>query len=431
MTRGAGKAAAYAAAIGAAAVIAGCTSPSTPGPTPTASASTHVLWWDISTQTGARAAIASLVTGFEQQHPTVTVEVVTIPVDQARGRFDTAAQTTSGAPDVVTLDSGWVADFASRGYLARLDNTPALDPVDDQFTTLVPAAMYDGRVVALTRSADGPALLYNVAVLKRAGVSVPKTWAELAADRLKLTAQGVQTLYAPADSDGLLPWIYGEGGSLLDPNAKTINVNSAAAVAGLSERVDLAATGVAVDDSSPGSVDAMTAAFRQGRVAMILDDAAALQGLVGGTATPSLASIGIAPLPTGTVTSSSPLTGTAYAVYEGSHNLQVDFQLLHYLDSAPSQVALAARLGLLPTRAAAYSDPQVKDDPVIQDFQVVVRTGTPLPQLPGADTLLLPPLDDALRQALMGNGSPRQILDGVAATYQRTLTDFTIGLAPS
>ena len=207
MRRGAGKAAALTAVIAVAAAISGCTSTSSPSVTATASASTHVLWWDISTQTGAHAAIAALVAGFEQQHPSVTVDVVTIPVDQARGRFDTAAQTTSGAPDVVTLDSGWIADFASRGYLARLDNTPALDPVDDQFTNLVPTATYDGRVVALTRSADGPALLYNAAVLKAAGVAVPKTWAELAADRLRLTAQGVQTLYAPANSDGLLPWI--------------------------------------------------------------------------------------------------------------------------------------------------------------------------------------------------------------------------------
>jgi arabinogalactan oligomer/maltooligosaccharide transport system substrate-binding protein len=428
--RGARTAFAVAAGISVAALVGACTAGS-PAAITTSSASSHVLWWDISTQTGASAAITSLVAGFEQLHPGVKVDVVAIPVDQARGRFDTAALTTSGAPDVVTLDSNWVAEFASRGYLARLDNTPAVDPVDDQFPNLVPTATYDGRVVALPRSADGPALLYNVALLKIAGVSVPRTWAELAADRLKLTAHGVQTLYAPADSDGLLPWIYGEGGSLLDPNAKTINVNSAAAVAALAARVALDATGVAVDDSSAGSVDAMQTAFRQGRVAMILDDAASLQSLVGGTATPSLASIGIAPVPAGSVTSSSPLTGTAYAVYEGSLNLQAAYQLVHYLDTAGSQAALAARLGLLPTRASAYSDPQVKDDPVIQAFQVVVRTGTPLPQLPGSADLLLPPLDDALRQALMGNAAPQKLLDSVAAAYNRTLTDFTIGPAAS
>jgi arabinogalactan oligomer / maltooligosaccharide transport system substrate-binding protein len=181
-----------------------------------------------------------------------------------------------------------------------------------------------------------------------------------------------------------------------------------------------------VDDSSTGSVDAMRAAFRQGRVAMMLADAAELPGLVGGSATPSQASIGIAPVPAGSIASSSPLSGTAYAVYEGSHNLQPAYELVHFLDSASSQASLAARLGLLPTRVSAYSDAQVKDDPVIQAFQVVVRTGTPLPQLPG-NAALLPPLDDALRQALVGNGSPKQVLDGVAAAYNRALPDFTVG----
>jgi len=415
-------------AVGAA-LLAACTQPA---PAPTASAGQlggSLVWWDISTQTGARAAMTSLVEGFEQTHPGVSVSVVTIPPADARGRFDTAAQTTSGAPDVVTLDSSWVADFASRGYLARLDLTPAVDPVDDQFPSVAPTASYDGKVVALPRSADGPALLYNVDLLRRAGVATPRTWADVSAARLKLTASGVQTFYAPADSSGLLPWIYGEGGALVDPNAKTILVSAPPAVAGLALRVALAATGVAVDDSSIGSVDAMRSAFRQGRVAMILDQSSALPSLVGGPATPSLASIGIAPVPAGSVTSSSPLSGTAYAVYAGSHNLPAAYQLVHYLDSAVSQAALAARLGLLPTRSAAYADPLVAADPVIAAFEQVVRTGTPLPQLAASSTLL-PPLDDALRRALVGDGSPQKNLDTVAASYNRIWTDFTIGSAP-
>ena len=429
MRRGAGRSAAAVSAALAVLLVTGCTSPATAPTTSPSQLSGALLWWDLSTQTGARAAMASLVAGFEQANPGVTVTVVTIPPDEARGRFDTAAQTTSGAPDVITLDSSWVADFASRGYLARLDNTPAVDPVDDQFPNLAPTATYDGRVVALPRSADGPALLYNVSLLKQAGVAVPHTWADLAAARLKLTAGGVQTFYATADANGLLPWIYGEGGALVDPNAMTIEVSSPAAVAGLAQRVDLAATGVAVDDSTTGSVDAMRSAFRQGKVAMILDNAAALPGLVGGSATGSLASIGIAPVPAGSVTSSSPLSGTAYAVYAGSHNLPPAYALVHYLDSARSQVALAARLGLLPTRTSAYADPTISADPVIAGFEPVVRTGTPLPQLAGS-AALLPPLGEALRRALVGDGSGQKILDTVASTYSRAWPDFTIGPAP-
>jgi arabinogalactan oligomer/maltooligosaccharide transport system substrate-binding protein len=161
--RGAGTAAAG--LVGALVLLCACT-----GGAPVATPSTtrltgHLLWWDISTQTGAHAAMDSLIDGFEALHPGVTIDYVDIPVNEARGRFDTAAQTASGAPDVVTLDSSWVADFASRGYLARLDDTPAVDPVDDQLPNLLATAKYDGRIVALPRSADGPALLYNVALL--------------------------------------------------------------------------------------------------------------------------------------------------------------------------------------------------------------------------------------------------------------------------
>jgi arabinogalactan oligomer / maltooligosaccharide transport system substrate-binding protein len=430
--RGAGAAAASLPAailLGVLLLATACTGGSTPTATPTPSSTAlqgHLLWWDISAQTGAQAAMRALIAEFEQLHPGVTIEYVNIPASEARGRIDTAAQTTSGAPDVLTLDSSWVADFASRGYLARLDDTTAVDPVDDQLPNLLAAAKYDGRIVALPRSADGPALLYNVSLLKRADVAVPRTWTDLTADRPKLLLQGAQTLYAPATSDGLLPWIYGEGGDLVNADAKTIDVNSAAAVAGLTNRVALQTSGVAVTDTSTESVDAMRAAFRQGSVAMILDSAAALPGLVGGTATPTLSSIGIAPVPAGSVTSSTPLTGTAYAVYAGSPTLEPAYQFVHFLDSTPAQVALAARLGLLPTRTSAYATPAVKEDPVVAGFETVVRTGTPLPPVPGS-AQLLPPLDDALRHALTGDGTPQKLLDAVAASYSRLLPDFTTG----
>ena len=415
------------AVLGAVVLLATACTGSTPTPTASPSGPTgHLLWWDISTQTGATAAMASLIDQFQALHPKVTVDYVNIPAAEARGRIDTAAQAASGAPDVITVDSLWVADFASRGYLARLDDTAAVDPIDDQFPALLPTVKYDGRIVALPRTADATALLYNVALMARAKLSPPRSWAEMSAARLKLTAEGVQTLYVPADSSGLLPWIYSEGGKLVDPAAKTIEVNAAAAVAGLSQRLELQATGVAVDDATADSVDAMRAAFRQGRVAMILDSAAALPLLVGGAATPSLSSIGIAPLPTGSVSATSPLTGTAYAVYAGSPNLTAAYSFVHFVDSAAAQASLAARLGLLPTRLAAYTDPLVKTDAVMQAFEPIVRAGTPLPQIP-QNGQLLAPLDDALRRALAGDGSPQKILDAVAATYSRTFPDFTIG----
>jgi arabinogalactan oligomer/maltooligosaccharide transport system substrate-binding protein len=293
--------------------------------------------------------------------------------------------------------------------------------------------------MAALRSADGTALLYNPALLAKAHVSVPRTWADVAADNSRITALDVQTLYAPATGTGLLPWIYGEGGSLVDPEAKTINISQPPAVAGLSRRVQMQATGVAVDDTAlwkstatpPNEVTttAMRAAFRQGRAAMILDDASSLPLVVGGPAFPSRSAVGIATVPAGSVRSSAGVTATGYAVFSGSHNLGGAYAFVKYAQSPTSQAALAEQLGLLPTRASAYTPDLVKADPVLGSFLPVLKAGTPLPQVQIQPSMLFA-LDDNFRAALLGDESPKTAMDTVAAAWQKDLNaGYTIGPA--
>jgi arabinogalactan oligomer/maltooligosaccharide transport system substrate-binding protein len=434
-----------AAALVVAAAVAGCTA-TAPPPSPSPSVGGQLVWWDISTRTGALAADRSLIAGFVAANPGVKVDVQVLSPDDARARFDTTAQTAAGAPDVLTVDTAWVPDFVLRGYLAPLDETVAAAGADDVFPALAKTQRVDGRLYAVTRSADGLALLYNPKALARAKVTkVPTTWAEVAAAQLPLTATDVQTLYAPTTGEGLLPFVYGEGGSLLDADAKTITVSQPAAVAGLAERVELAATGVTVDEPPGGatatptassdtatastvdaSVDAMRTEFRQGRVAMILDNAAAIPSLVGGAAFATQSDVGVAPVPGGTVRASSPLTATAYVVYAGSKNLETAYRLVSYLGSPQSQAALAERLGLVPSRPEVFQRPEVKADAVVAAFEPVVRGGTVLPVVP-QQPMLLPPVTDALRTALAGQGSPQSVLDDVATAYLRLLPGYSVG----
>jgi arabinogalactan oligomer / maltooligosaccharide transport system substrate-binding protein len=401
-------------------LVAGCTASS--GSSPSTSSSTiggTLIWWDISTQTGSSAAMDSLIDAFHVTYPKVKITYVQMAPQEAAGKFDTAAQSASGGPDVITMESVWIANFAQRGYLQRLDDTPADDGFSDVFPSVAPTLRWDGRTYAAPQSADGMALLYNPAVLQRAGLPVPKTWAQVSADRLKLTALGVQTLYAQANGTGLLPWIYGEGGTLVDPDAQTILVNSAAAVQGLTTRIQMQATEVTVPDQTPQTPDAMRSAFRQGKVAMILDYAASLESLVGSAAFPSIASIGIAPVPAGSVGSVGPLNSNAYGIYAGSHNLDAAYQFVHFLSSASAQAQLAARLGLLPSRAGAYADNLVRNDPVVQAFRPVIKNGESLPQVVD-NVALLGPLGDALTLGLAGQGSPQSLLNVVATEYERS-----------
>ena len=85
----------------------------------------HLIWWDIAQQADSKAVAQELIDRFHTINPNVTVDLVELGFDDLKAKFDTAAQSASGAPDVITLDSSWVADFGARGYLARLDGTRA------------------------------------------------------------------------------------------------------------------------------------------------------------------------------------------------------------------------------------------------------------------------------------------------------------------
>jgi len=387
----------------------------------------HLIWWDIAQQADSKAVAQELIDRFHTINPNVTVDLVELGFDDLKAKFDTAAQSASGAPDVITLDSTWVADFGARGYLARLDGTRADVGQDDIVASVVPTLKWDGRLVALPRNADADALLYNPSLLRAAGVPVPQTWTQVSAARLKLTARGVQTLYAPATGQGLLPWIYGDGGKLVDPDAKRILVNAPPAVRGLTDRVALQATDVSVGDATADSVVGMRAAFREGRVAMIIDNAAAMPGLAGGAAFNNTVDIGIAKIPEGSERSSSLLTAAVFGVYAASQQLPAAYEFIKYLSSAPTQDQLTRSLSLLPTRTSAYLMPDVQASDLARGFQPVIAAGTPLPQTPQSQALLAP-LDDAFRRALAGDQSPQQALDDVAAAYRKTFPDYTSNL---
>jgi arabinogalactan oligomer/maltooligosaccharide transport system substrate-binding protein len=198
--------------------------------------------------------------------------------------------------------------------------------------------------------------------------------------------------------------------------------------------------GVTVDDSSlwtststpPNEVTmtAMRAAFRQGRVAMVLDDESALPLIVGGPAFPSRQSVGIAPVPAGSVRASGPISATGYAVFSGSHNQQTAFAFVRYIQSAESQATLAEQLGLLPSRADAYTADVVAADPVIGKWLPILKAGTALPQVQIQPTMLLV-LDDNFRASLIGDESAQTAMDTVAASWQKDLNGgYTIGPPP-
>jgi arabinogalactan oligomer/maltooligosaccharide transport system substrate-binding protein len=417
-----------AAGLLAGALVAGtaaCSSDKTTTP-PSNDPSGTVTWWDTSDATNEAPAFKDLITKFEAAYPKIKINYVNVPFDQARDKFKTAAQSGAGAPDVMRSEVAWTPEFASLGYLQPLDGTPALDKADDYLPGPVGSTKFGGKTYAIPQVTDALALLYNKKLLADAGITAaPTTMAELKDAGLKLKAKGVGGVYLNPGSYFLLPFIYGEGGDLLDVANKKITVNSAAAVKGVQTVQDLIASGAAVKPSFTDGYNNMQTSFKEGKVAMVINGPWSVADDLKGTAFTDKTNLGIAPIPAGSAGKvGSPVGGHNYAIYAGSKVIDAAELFIKYMNSAESQATLAGKLGLLPTRASAYSLPGASDSAIVAAFKPVLEKATTRPAIPEGGSLFQP-LDTAYVNILNGKVTPQAGLDGVAAEYKKFLKDWS------
>ncbi len=66
-----------------------------------------MTWWDTSDATNESPAFRELVSRFEDKYPDIDVEYVNAPFAGADDKFETAAQSGDGAPDVMRADGKW------------------------------------------------------------------------------------------------------------------------------------------------------------------------------------------------------------------------------------------------------------------------------------------------------------------------------------
>ncbi|MGE5719524.1 MAG: extracellular solute-binding protein [Nocardioidaceae bacterium] len=389
-----------------------------------------LTWWDTSDDTNEGPAFQQLIDKFEKEYPDVDVTRQYVPFDQAQNKFKTAAEAGSGAPDILRAEVAWVPEFASLGHLYALDGTAALEDSDDYFETPLSSNVFDGQTYGVPQVTDSLALLYNKELFEKAGIdSPPATWDEVAeaAKALKSEAN-VDGLFINPGGYFLLPFMYGEGGDMVDTESQEIVVNSEANVTGITTAADLVKSGAAVKPPAADAYAAMMTAFNEGKVGMIINGPWEVNNIRNAPDFGGIENLGIAPVPAGSETAGAPVGGHNYVVYSGMDEAKAEAAIafISFMNSAESQAFLADELGLLPTRKSAYEDEKVSSNEVVSSFKDVVDAAVARPWIPEGGQFFAA-LDKMAVEVLVQNADPKKSLDEAAKTYKsEVVPDYSL-----
>ncbi|MCX4822626.1 extracellular solute-binding protein [Streptomyces sp. NBC_01142] len=387
-----------------------------------------ITWWDTSNEAEG-PTYDKLVKDFQAEYPKIKVTRTSVSFDQAEQKFKTAAQNGKGAPDVIRTDVGWSAGFANLGYLQPLDNTPALDNVEDFLPGPLSTAKWKNETVGVPQVTDTLGLLYNKEIFKKAGIAKPPaTWDEFIATAKTIKEKtGITGTQLNPEGYFSLPFLYGEGGDMLDVEGKKITVNSPEAVKAMETALKLSKSDVALKPATTDGYVAAQTSFKDGKIAMVVNGPWSVSDDYSGKAFKDKNNLGIANIPTGSSgKAGAPIGGHNYSVYRGSKNKDASYLFVKFMSSAKSQEFTAKEINTLPTRKSAYTS-AVTADPAKKAFQDALSVSRSRPMIPGVGDLFVA-YDQHYVKILRGDVSAKEGLDALAEEWNtKLLKDYKIG----
>jgi sorbitol/mannitol transport system substrate-binding protein len=138
--------------------------------------------------------VETLTSYFEQQHPDVKVNFVTLPENESRAKITASVSTKSNEFDVVMISNYETPMWARYGWLADLqpyiDRTPGYD-AQDFIPSIRKSLSYNGHMYSVPFYGESSFLMYRKDLFAKAGLKMPArpTWPQVAGFARVLTAK--------------------------------------------------------------------------------------------------------------------------------------------------------------------------------------------------------------------------------------------------
>lgn len=321
---------------------------------------------------------------FEKANPDLTVQITQIP----EGEFDAKLLTAIAAgtvPDLVRVYSQSQASLMATGGFAPVPE--GLVKPDDFFASAYATNVKDGVAYGVPWDAYATMFQYRKDLADKAGLSAPKTWDELKSFAKAMKAQGVAWGF-PTDvgydiysAQTLNEFVHQNGGSFLNADKTAWTINSEANVKALEFWGSLFSEGFASPDG-PKFLDTVPW-FTSGQVAAKDMGPWFEQWLVDANGKDWVAThLATALMPAGPAGSFSALGSGSLAVLKDGKNPTAAWKLVRYLTQPANQIAWYKAFGSLPAVKAAWDDPAVSGNPLLDAERTALQTAVDIPQVP-------------------------------------------------
>jgi multiple sugar transport system substrate-binding protein len=332
-----------------------------------------------------------LIARFEKQNKGIQVRYLNEPGGRAMDKL----QAMIGArkpPDVMSIHGAFFVPLAAQGALLDLD--PLIRRhrefnLGDFLQSLVGMCRWQGKLYSLPRYTSVYVLFYNKDLFDAAGVAYPSdkwTWDDYLAAAKKLTKRGAN----PADdqwgcvvdiwSARAFPWIWQNGGDILDRRTMRCVVDSPAAAGAVQFLMDLRYRWKVCPPIGQEDYRETKERFKGGRVAMFMSGAWDIQVL----REAKNLRWDVAPLPHGKQRAT--LLGMEnYAIAANTEHPEAAFRLFSFLLNPEAQQFMADKLDKQPSRRSVMEGPYLKAK-VRYDRKVMVDAvtyGREAPNVPG------------------------------------------------
>jgi len=388
--------------------------------TVTAQSNVSLIYWDTMNDQ-ERPIMQDIIADCEAE---LGYEVVYeyVPFSEAQNNYRTAAQ-AGNAPDILRTEIAWGPEFAALGFLYDITD----QVTEEERDSYIPAAFnyneWSGRIWGLPQVTDAPALLYNKALFEEAGLNPenpPQTMDELREAALAISALsddtvGIAQLWASYPFQAYM-WAF--GGGLIDADDLEIHINDQGTIDAFNFVRGMMEDGAMSSEFDPANQYGNSmVAFKEGRAGMIFMGPWATSDVLSGPAFEDPANLGVAPIPAGPGGQGSPVGGHEYTIYAGSPFPDEALELIRCLNSVDHQVRLATDLNLVPTLLAAYEDPALEENDILQGFLAQMQVATNRPVIPAGGQIYTE-FDPRFTAVMLGEQDPQVAMDAVAAAWQ-------------